>query len=70
MTVAFPHRESADFRPRSAEELRHIRTRLIENLRPRSVEELKFLRSIDEITAEDEDILDTILALDFVIGDE
>lgn len=70
MTIAFPRPEAADFQPQSAQELRDLRAQFIEHLHPRTVDDLKFLRSIDEINAEDEQVLESILALDYVIGDE
>lgn len=70
MTIAFPKREASDFRPQSAQQLRAIRASLIEQISPRTVDELEFLRSIDQIEADDERTLETILALNFVIGDE
>lgn len=47
-----------------------MRAALVEKLRPRTVEQLKFLRSVDAIEADDDDLLDEIEALDFVLGDE
>lgn len=70
MTIAFPKREASDFHPQSAQQLRAIRASLIEQISPRTVDELEFLRSIDQIEADDERTLETILALNFVIGDE
>lgn len=70
MTVAFPHREASDFRPQSTQTLRALRAQLVEQLHPRTVGELDFLRSIDQIDAEDANTLETILALNFVIGDD
>lgn len=70
MTIAHPQFDASAFEPKSDQELRAIRDKLVNELLPRTVEELKFLRSIDEITADDDDLLDEIQALDFVLGDE
>lgn len=59
-----------DFEPKSDTELRALRAALVEKLRPRTVEQLRFLRSVDAIDAVDDDLLDEIEALDFVLGDQ
>lgn len=57
------------FRPQSTDELRSRRKGLVDQLFPRTVQHLLDLREIENITLEDERILDEILGLDYVIGD-
>lgn len=69
MTTAFSDPKASGFQPRSGADLRAIRAKLIERLHPRTVDELEFLRSIGRIDADDEEFLEKIIALNFVIGD-
>lgn len=57
------------FRPQTTAELKARRQALVDSLAPRTVEDLVELRDIEFITLDDEQILDEILGLDFVIGD-
>lgn len=57
------------FRPQTTAELKARRKELVDLLLPRTVQDLIDLRTIENITLGEERILDEILGLDYIIGD-
>ena len=57
------------FTPRTTAELQQEREQLLQALSPRTIDELRALRAIDEISIADEEVLNRLEALAYVIGD-